>query len=403
MGQTFTTGDAGGTDRQHTKLTFWKWPGENDLIVVSTKGASQAPAPGLLPTSSLPAEWFAATPLVEAPAPPPPSGGGKAEWDRAAATIAALYQGMSRGQRSAIAAACRELAEAAPDGPASVDLATIGRLQASIDNRRPKVSAVTRNNHTRHARTVCGWLVELGFLARSPFAAGKRARSVLFLREPDSEVVALSATEVRAILDTAAREAEASGLTDRERFAVRRLRALVVLLAYTGVRAGEALQARVRDLDLDRRILWVRPHDGKALKTAKSAAPVPLPEPARDVLRAWISDPLRQTARKKQSLLLANHRECLFPTAFRDIPWTSGCPGYRPLDQVAALARRAGIEHRVNLKTFRHTWASQAEAWGFGPAAIQRVLRHTTTATQRHYRKADLDNLAAWGQQVRFG
>jgi integrase len=50
---------------------------------------------------------------------------------------------------------------------------------------------------------------------------------------------------------------------------------LASVWAYAGLRRTEALRLRVEDVDLDRRLLWVR-GNGRRLKTRASAAPVPI-------------------------------------------------------------------------------------------------------------------------------
>lgn len=384
-------------ERQPSNLTFWRWPGENALVLVAQGDGLTPPAPGMV-RSTVGPSWLHLDPSIEAAIQTPTAFlNAPDQWAEAAAKIRLLYRSASKGHQSHIRKTIEYLQQAIPEGPAAIDLVRIAQFQSLIDSQKRK--PITRNNYTRSASAVCGWLVHFGYLHQNPFECGRKARRLLFLPESETDVRALTTEEVRAILAQSRREA-AEAESVRDQFVSRRLNALVHLLAYTGVRAGEALRARTEDITDG--LFWVRAREHR-VKTARSEAPVPLPPAAEEVLRAWMADPLRTTARRKHRLLLGKDRTCLFPTMFEDKPWMSGGPRMRPLDQVAALARRAGIEWRVNLKTFRHSWATQAEAWGFGVAAIQRVLRHTNVTTQRRYRKADLANLAAWGKQVRFG
>ena len=56
----------------------------------------------------------------------------------------------------------------------------------------------------------------------------------------------------------------------------------------------------------------------------------------------------------------------------------------------------------VTFQLLRHSWATHAESlWGLSEPLIQRMLRHTTERTQRHYRHADLDNLRR-GEGISF-
>lgn len=156
--------------------------------------------------------------------------------------------------------------------------------------------------------------------------------------------------------------------------------ALTALVAYCGLRKTEALTRRWEDLDLGARILRIKPRSGWRLKTAASVQPVPMPRALVPILEAWSPR--------------CGGSGWLFPAKRGDVPWTSGALGKRPLDALQAIGRGAGIE-RVTFNMLRHSWATHAEAWGLGELLVQRVLRHTTVRTQRLYRHADLENLAA--------
>ena len=92
----------------------------------------------------------------------------------------------------------------------------------------------------------------------------------------------------------------------------------------------------------------------------------------------------------------------LFPNRSRSGPWTGGYPGTKPLDRLKKAGEAVGVDG-VTWKSLRHSWATHAEsAWGLSEPAIQRVLRHTTPLAQRHYRHADLANLAAMVRSVSF-
>jgi integrase len=157
----------------------------------------------------------------------------------------------------------------------------------------------------------------------------------------------------------------------------RRLRALVYLLAYTGMRSAEALGLEVGDCDFAEGLVSIRPNRARALKTASSAARLALAAPVVEVLRGWV-------------------RECgspwLFPGLRRRSPWLGGGPGIRAVDQVKALARRAGVPG-VTLLCFRHTLATLAEVGGLGELELQRQLRHSSPRTQVGYRHGDLEEL----------
>ena len=203
----------------------------------------------------------------------------------------------------------------------------------------------------------------------------------MFLREPVRQDKHLALREVQRLLDRLDREATERELfdTDRKAWRARRRRVLIVLILYTGLRAGEALRLQIDDVDFDASLAWVTERETPT-KTAAARDFVPIPKVCMVTLRGWCED-------------LAG--QFVFPQIRRDRPWLNGGPGYKPVDEVRAVGQRAGIEG-VTLLRLRHTWATHAESlWGLSEPAIQRILRHTNPRTQRHYRHADAENLVS--------
>jgi integrase len=160
----------------------------------------------------------------------------------------------------------------------------------------------------------------------------------------------------------------------------RRLHALAALVAYTGLRLSEALCARVEDLDLGRRVIWVSPR--RRLKTEASAAAVPIAGELAPILEAWL--PHAGSA-------------WLVPGVRREGPWRGGAPGYRPLDRLQQAAARIGLEG-VTFHGLRHTLATLlVQRWGRSAEQVSWVLRHASPRTTvEHYIHADeLATLAA--------
>src|SRR5206468_1313861 len=89
--------------------------------------------------------------------------------------------------------------------------------------------------------------------------------------------------DITRILDRADVEASAGD------WARRRLRALVYVYAYLGLRAAEALHLWTSDLELARNALTLQAHpeDGWRPKTLRSAAVLPLAGPLAAVLADW--------------------------------------------------------------------------------------------------------------------
>jgi integrase len=235
----------------------------------------------------------------------------------------------------------------------------------------------------RSLRAAVTYALVRGYLRVSPFAF-RSARAWSSWEAPELPAPVCSSAQVRAILALADREAQTGHW--RTHWRRQRLRALVYLLAYTGVRPAEALGLEVADVDLGRGLVSIKSNQGRSLKTRASAASVPIPEPLRPVLAHWIP----QTG-----------GEWLFPGTRKRGAWLTGGPGVRALDQVRDLGERAGVKG-LTLVSFRHTFASMAELWGLGELALQRLLRHTRLKTQLHYRHEMPAMLADAAGRIRF-
>ena len=79
----------------------------------------------------------------------------------------------------------------------------------------------------------------------------------------------------RPVLDLMHKDVESK--TGWSQWRARLLLITVLTIAYTGMRKNECLRLQVADVDLALRAIWIRPHGGKALKTAASEGPVPIP------------------------------------------------------------------------------------------------------------------------------
>jgi integrase len=248
--------------------------------------------------------------------------------------------------------------------------------------RYPNRAATTRLALLRTLRPVCTYGAGAGYLT-DPFGFRKPRQwlpaSAPIIPERDFSRHR-SAAEIRAVLALADSEALAG------RWEALRLRAAVYTWCYTGARKNEILGSRVADVDLCLGSYSIRPNDKRPLKTAASAALLPVPAPLAAVLAAWLP-------------------HCggpwLFPHKFRRGPWLHGPHGGKALDQVAALGRRAGV-HGLTILALRHSFGTLAEGWGLGPLMLQRLLRHSSVHTQRSYRHNDLDQLRCAAARIRY-
>jgi len=156
-----------------------------------------------------------------------------------------------------------------------------------------------------------------------------------------------------------------------------RRQALAYVLAYAGLRAGEALRLELADVDLAARTVCIRPRQSYGLKTRASAATLPLADPLVEVLRLWLPR-------------CGGH--WLFAGVRQRGPWVGGHPGYRPLDEIRAVGERAGVPG-LTLLGFRKTLGTIAKQWGLGQLELKALLRHSNVETQRWYDEEQVESL----------
>ncbi|HRE48333.1 MAG TPA: tyrosine-type recombinase/integrase [Aggregatilineales bacterium] len=148
-------------------------------------------------------------------------------------------------------------------------------------------------------------------------------------------------------------------------------RAIILMLADTGIRAGGLLTLKIDDLDLTKRRAIVKEKFGKK-------RPVPYTRLTMSVLKTYLM------ARPK-------HGVALFCTSKGD-PLTYW--GLRQL--LMRLAKRAGIKGRYNIHSFRHFAAREYLRQGGDLATLATLLGHAdVSTTAAHYAVYDSDEIAA--------
>lgn len=182
------------------------------------------------------------------------------------------------------------------------------------------------------AKTVLQGAVVNGYLARNPAALAKGPR-----RPPAEASMSLSDEDVRAIVAKQTRNAEAT-----------------LLGAVTGMRVGEIAGLRVRDVDVDNRLIHVEVQRGGApLKTASSRRTVPV---GQGVIKALL--PLMEKKRPDDHLFNSSKD---LSKSFR------------------TAAKAAGVE-----ATFHDLRAYAASRWiraGLSVIEVQRLLGHGSATT----------------------
>ncbi len=147
---------------------------------------------------------------------------------------------------------------------------------------------------------------------------------------------------------------------------------LLLTLASTGIRLGEALGLQVGDVDLTRRTLAIRRAIRKhRVGSPKSGKPrtVSMPRSTVAVLRNWIATVRAEAAVRGQEALW------LFPGATGQ-PMEDKCP----LQALRRLLLLAGIVRKVRIHDLRHTYASLAIQRGVPLLVVKEQLGHSTIA-----------------------
>ena len=211
------------------------------------------------------------------------------------------------------------------------------------------LSADTRHRYFREVRCFFNWLVEAGYLERTPFRGMKNVRL------PQKIVQPFSAEDVNALLEACEGQIAA------------RDRALILVLLDTGARCSEVVQLNLDDLDLTTRRLRILHAKGNKQRVVSFAAR------CEDALRRY----LELRGEEPGPLFLAsNGHGDLIPG--QDIHTS----GLRHI--LVRLKRKTGIE-RVHAHRFRHTFATWAIQHDARELDVQYLLGHSSPDMVRRY------------------
>jgi integrase len=314
-------------------------------------------------------------------------------WSAFRAELLALYQPPMVALPTArkMASVIRDLERLGLETTADLTVTLVTRV---IAGRPPGQSAYTLHSVLAVVRSICSYAETSGYLRVSPFRLRKLSKWVRLPMLGDKRC--LSREEIRKVLSLAARHVEER--TAWSQWRSRRLLVTIAIAAYCGLRKMEVLQLEVDDVDVANRVIWVRPHGGKHLKTRASEAPIPIPDALVPYLTKWQEHRLDAP----RDFPLPPTCPYFIPTLDRKACWTSGQPGGKALDRFRAVALLAGVEG-ATFQSLRRAWATHAEYYGLGESMIARVLRHTTTATsKKHYRQAEITNMNASVKDFNF-
>lgn len=254
------------------------------------------------------------------------------------------------------------------------------------DGERGLSASVVKRNHGV-LRGILEDAVTDRMLASNPAARVKLPRSQSKPRNY------LTPSQVRALADEAGNEDPAGRgrvADDATVRVARGRRAFVLLLAYTGLRWGEATALRVSDVDflrrrlrIERAIVWLHGEPIEGTPKTHETRTVPVPQFLVDVLSVECKGKPRDAR--------------VFTTADGGpMPHPSSDSGW-----FASAVKRAGVP-RVTPHDLRHTAASLAISAGANVKAVQRMLGHAT-ASQTLDRYADLFDSDLEDVAVRLG
>jgi integrase len=266
-------------------------------------------------------------------------------------------------------------------GPETTADLTTDFVRRFIEARPPGESPNTTYTVLGYLRALCNIAAAENWVRPSPFAVRRQ-----WVRRATPKMPRVhSREEISRVLDLLAQEV--AKRTGRSNWKWRRLQALIATAAYTGMRKTEVLYLTTADIDLDGRLILLAARGKARLKTEAAAQPIPIPEGLAAILADWLP---------RTGCTWA------FPNFDGSAPWTGGSPGHRPLDRLKTVGKRCGVPG-FTFQSLRHSWATHAEYWGLTDAQIQRVLRHTNTRTQWHYRHGERQNLREIAKSISFG
>ena len=179
-------------------------------------------------------------------------------------------------------------------------------------------------------------------------------------------------------------------------------RLIVGLLYGGGLRLNEALELRVKDLDLERRTATVR--NGKGGKDRVTVIPVELVAPLRDHLAALAAWFRRERDANAPGVPLPYALKAKYPDAGFSLAWQWVFPSrtlsrdpydgmmiryhihHRALQRVVQQAiHRSGITKPAGCHTFRHCFATHLLESGSDIRTVQELLGHSDVKTTQIY------------------
>jgi integrase len=289
--------------------------------------------------------------------------------------------------------AIRWLQRIAPESPAQLTSESILDLIES-DQKRGIQNESLRSVLTS-ARICCEWIADKGIISHDLI---NRRMMRLPPKDPTSrEDLHLPTPEIQRMLCQS--DSEFHGARSlRDRWLAARLRALVYLIAHTGLRKSEAIRLRRERWNQDTSEMKVTAldHPRNRTKTIRSQRRMYVPEIAGERIKEWLEI--------IDHLGGSQPHEWLFPGVRKDVPWVGGSGASRALNQIQLLAERADVKTHVTIHGLRHTFATHAVCdHGFTEAKLKLAMGHTNIATQVHYLHRDRGLMADMMSHFGYG
>jgi integrase/recombinase XerC/integrase/recombinase XerD len=215
--------------------------------------------------------------------------------------------------------------------------------------RFTQLSLDTRHRYFREVRCFFNWLVDAGYIERSPFTGLRNVRL------PQKIVRPFTTDDVHAILRAC--EGTQAGRRDR---------AIVMTLLDTGLRVSELTQLTLDDVDLDGLRLHVLHAKGNKQRVV----------PFSPACKAELATYLDERGRRAGPLFCASMHGNLRPGAALQ---TNGVK-----QLLRRLGKKTGIA-KVHAHRFRHSFATWAIQQGARELDVQLLLGHASPDMVRRY------------------
>lgn len=270
---------------------------------------------------------------------------------------------LQKNRPKSVATTMTRLRHFFPDEALPLPRLSVREAQRLYELRRAGKAVDTHRNELAEAKTFIGWCVKQGMLRHNPFITvegiGNRKRGKDQLTIDESRLLAEAALTRAALGDLGA--------------------LAVAVLVYTGLRASELTNLRVRDLDDGGRLLRVQPAIGQAdhLKSRSARRAIALPPHLRELLGARVKD------RPRDALVFGQHDRTWPNEQTRRICELCGVP------RVTAHGLRGGAATMSTLsmqdenavaKTFGHSSATTTRAHYIEPQALADLQQSRITS-----------------------